>query len=400
MPRAIKYINAISTMLQCQISHNEEVPGNFFSKMSTEDKELSIMELCGIFQDRERRIFGVVAQPSAAEHQRPLDVARCSSSENGEHSWLQESSDDFTSISIRETRQSRIRWAKSLPNSNTQCEDVADNEGPSKHVRTITKDSIVQGNVPKPSKAVGLTLHSNQAQPKIALKASNQGLRRKSPARRITKQHTVHANVAQQRKAEWSRYSSVKTQIFTQHANQSDQRKTQRASKLTHLQPHVLQSTHQEQRRTTQQFLTRKMTKPPLARHLDIEERGKNKGETLTHIQWNRRPGLDQQMKPGPVSGNGHVAIVMLPGRTADNNGGHQITDKPQRKARDGQKTMPSKNSRVVMMDMTQARAGRRVAIQFGNNDNDYSSRRNGLCKDTDPAQKELTFMRVLRKRF
>ena len=43
---------------------------------------------------------------------------------------------------------------------------------------------------------------------------------------------------------------------------------------------------------------------------------------------------------------------------------------------------------------------GRRVAIQQESNDYDYPGRRNGLCAQTDPAQQELTFIRVLRKRF
>ena len=43
---------------------------------------------------------------------------------------------------------------------------------------------------------------------------------------------------------------------------------------------------------------------------------------------------------------------------------------------------------------------GRRVAIQQESNDYDYPGRRNGLCARTDPAQQELTFIRVLRKRF
>ena len=43
---------------------------------------------------------------------------------------------------------------------------------------------------------------------------------------------------------------------------------------------------------------------------------------------------------------------------------------------------------------------GRRVAIQQKSNDYDYPGRRNGLCAGTDPAQQELTFIRVLRKRF
>ena len=149
--------------------------------MSIDDKELSVMDLCGIFQDRERLFFGEVAQPSAAEHQRPIVVARPPPSEKGEQSWLQESSDDFASISSRETRQSRNRWAEHLPNSNTRYEDLADNEGPTKYVKRITKDSIVQRNVPRPSKAVGLTLHLNQVQPKIALQASSQGLPKKKP---------------------------------------------------------------------------------------------------------------------------------------------------------------------------------------------------------------------------
>ena len=42
----------------------------------------------------------------------------------------------------------------------------------------------------------------------------------------------------------------------------------------------------------------------------------------------------------------------------------------------------------------------RRVAIQQESNDYDYPGRRNGLCAGTDPAHQELTFIRVLRKRF
>ena len=42
----------------------------------------------------------------------------------------------------------------------------------------------------------------------------------------------------------------------------------------------------------------------------------------------------------------------------------------------------------------------RRVAIQQESNDYDYPRRRNGLCAATDPAQHELTFILVLRKRF
>ena len=42
----------------------------------------------------------------------------------------------------------------------------------------------------------------------------------------------------------------------------------------------------------------------------------------------------------------------------------------------------------------------RRVAIQQESNDYDYPGRRNGLCAWTDPAQQELTFIRVLRKCF
>ena len=43
---------------------------------------------------------------------------------------------------------------------------------------------------------------------------------------------------------------------------------------------------------------------------------------------------------------------------------------------------------------------GRRVAIQQESNDYDYPGRRNGLCAWTDHTQQELTFIRVLRKRF
>ena len=80
---------------------------------------------------------------------------------------------------------------------------------------------------------------------------------------------------------------------------------------------------------------------------------------------------------------------------------GHQAACKQQTKTRDDRMTVTAKDNGVLTRN--QVKSGRRVAIQRETNDHvqhEYLARRDGLCNQTGPSQQELTFIRVLRKRF
>lgn len=79
--------------------------------------------------------------------------------------------------------------------------------------------------------------------------------------------------------------------------------------------------------------------------------------------------------------------------------------NKPKSKGHYNLKCQPNdqikpKSCRIVIMNMNQEMQGHRVTIQHVSSDYECSGRRNALCKQKDSAQKELTFIRVLRKRF
>ena len=81
---------------------------------------------------------------------------------------------------------------------------------------------------------------------------------------------------------------------------------------------------------------------------------------------------------------------------------GHLAAEKHPTKARDDQTTTTLTDNSIANRNRIHGRPGQRIAIQHGNNDHQYSpTRRNGVCSPTDRAPKqELTFIRVLRKRF
>ena len=81
------------------------------------------------------------------------------------------------------------------------------------------------------------------------------------------------------------------------------------------------------------------------------------------------------------------------------------LDNKPKSKGHYNLKCQPNdqikpKSCRIVIMNMNQEMQGHRVTIQHVSSDYECSGRRNALCKQKDSAQKELTFIRVLRKRF
>ena len=296
----------------------------------------------------------------------------------------------------------------------------------------------------KPSGAAGTWQLS--AQPKIATQSTNQD--RAHGVRTKTKQSVVHGSVGEQKKVGWSRdskqalvhvaercnvagtrFSTVQPQMSLQRTNHNQHRKTQGAREVTKpaKQVHVLWSENQE-RKNTQQFMFKTLPKPPLASQHDVHERcGGNNGVTILHKQWQRRPGLNQPMRPGPIVKDSHAAMDMVTETTTSKEGAtgkyrksqtvvvpryqphrnkqgtesRQSTYMPQNKARGIHVTMTPRSSRLVIMSTAHVKPGRRVAIQHGTNDDDYNARRNGLCNQADAAQQqELTYVRVLRKRF
>ena len=156
-----------------------------------------------------------------------------------------------------------------------------------------------------------------------------------------------------------------------------------------------------------EQVLIRRMAKLSMPHsHIDGVERN---GGTVIQQKSARRPGVMQHMtrsQPSPVGEQQakrkedalHVSRYprsreMVPlGKLA-----RKYTEINQAKSKRAAKVSirPVNGScKVVIFN------GRRVAVQQESNDYDYPGRRNGLCAGTDPAQQELTFIRVLRKRF
>ena len=168
------------------------------------------------------------------------------------------------------------------------------------------------------------------------------------------------------------------------------------------------------------------MTKPPLLQKQNAEDRRSDGGEPLIRRQVCRRPRVGQRITAVRVK-DGYVDMVMVAdapvvkeetraqyirksqavvkGRGTFKNSQepkeHQAAYKQQTIARDERITVTAKD--IGVLTRNQVKKGRRVAFQRANNDHvqhQYSARRDGLCNQTGPSQEELTFIRVLRKRF
>ena len=157
-----------------------------------------------------------------------------------------------------------------------------------------------------------------------------------------------------------------------------------------------------------EQVLIRRMKKLSMPRsHIDGVERN---GGTVIQQKSARRPGVMQHMTRSRPSRVGeqqakrkedalHVSRYprsreMVPQRKLARKYTEINQAKSKRSAAKVSIRPVNESCKVVIFN------GRRVAIQQESNDYDYPGRRNGLCARTDPAQQELTFIRVLRKRF
>ena len=154
--------------------------------------------------------------------------------------------------------------------------------------------------------------------------------------------------------------------------------------------------------------------KPPLVPQCD-----QGKAVNPIHRRRYRREGIvnPQRVRAGPGASDGREAMVAVaePVVSMEEAGvqyrdsqamaprheqGHQAAATNQNLWRDDLMTMPPRSNRIVIVNESQGRPARRVGIQHESNEREYSCRRQGLCNHTDAIQRELTFIRVLRKRF
>ena len=234
--------------------------------------------------------------------------------------------------------------------------------------------------------------------------------------------------------------SSVQPQNSLQSTNTGQQRKPKGVKEATNL---IVTQNHAEQRpvwttlqppnhddhlRNSQQIMARRMPQPPLARHRDVDKRNGGKTVAMNRKQRYRPSALKQSMGAGPIAGDSRVTIVMItktatsmegatgevresqemvprhePLRNNQATQGHLTADKHPPKARNDQTTATLTDNSIASRNRIHVRPGRRIAaIQHRNNGHVcFPSRRNGVCSPTDGAPKqELTFIRVLRKRF
>lgn len=248
-------------------------------------------------------------------------------------------------------------------------------------------------------------------------------------ARRIT---NVHRIVAEQRIAGGARYSAAQPQTSASlwATNRGQERKTQGASGLPKLsledrdtaevitgygasQLQIFHDNRQMQVDTQQAGMM--MPKPPSAPQCD-------QGKTVNpkHRRRYRREGIvnPQRVRAGTGACDGREAVVLVSETTVASMEGagvqyrdsqamaprheqcHQAAVTQQSLWRDDLMTMAPRGNRIVIVNGNQRLPARRVGIQHESNEREYSGRRQGLCNHTDAIQRELTFIRVLRKRF
>lgn len=275
-----------------------------------------------------------------------------------------------------------------------------------KNIGRIAKQHTAYHDVSEQEIAIRqIKVRNSCGKPHVLSQSTNQG--QILVDRRKTKQFVVHRNIGESREAGGARYTAVQPQIRTK----SEQTRSKEAPLFQNEGP-----ISQEQRRITQQLRASKMTKPPLPQKQNAEDRRGDGGEPLIRRQVCRRPRVWQRITAVRVTRDGHVDMVMLTDAPAvkeshavvkghgtfKNSQGikeHQAAYKQQ--TRDERITVTAKD--IGVLTRNQVKKGHRVAFQRANNDHvqhQYSARRDGLCKQTGPSQEELTFIRVLRKRF
>ena len=345
------------------------------------------MELCEVFQDKNKQTLG---ERAPAPKQEPLDVA-------GPASFKKTVPPRLSRIQLT---SHPLMNCKSLTLSSwvDPCE-LRKQADP--HSNPTTPPSVTQGHERKTQQIKKIT--------------------------NLTLTHAEQWNAAE------SSMSTSRSQSMSSHC--SNQRRQEIPHQVSRVAKHSSAKQNpagattyvpkQDKQGSSRQSIVRRMTKLPTAGHVEEQRRGPSV-DTLIRRQWSRRPGVGQRMAAVRGTTNDCMDTVMVtktatrkeaaigqyPYLRAEWTRNVSLSNKQEagdyqpvythQKARDGQMTtMPSKTSQIVIMAMNEVKTGRRVAIQHGTNDNDISGvRRNGLCRQTDPAQRELTFIRVLRKRF
>ena len=343
---------------------------------------------------------------------------------------------------LRKSPQVRkmIKQYPVLPQISTKSTDQELPKKKWQDLRKITEMAVVSEHEAE-QKSTGVTWFSS-TQHQISTQSTNedQQVKTQQVQRRITKmnvarQHQTtnqqvqrkgtkialdhqHQTTTQDRKTAKSQQVRRVTKLYIEQPHDAEQRTANTA-----IQHHVPHFRAQEQRRVTQKVMIRKLTKPPLPRTLDVEVRSGESEETMIHKHRRRRPRIGQRLRAVPEAVQHQANMVMSREKAASNETAiarqyrnspeaikqvELLTNKDEHKGNknaskhleNAHNDQTKRRSRIVIMNVNQGTQGRRVAIQHGNNDNECSARRNALCKQTDPTQQELTFIRVLRKRF
>ena len=389
--------------------------------MSKRVEDLSMMELCQVVQDRNTRIFGERPQPR--ELQPSFNERGAASFEKSEFSrQIATNSLHLPSIDERRSRQPPSKWEAAL-----EAIKRAERQEKARE-RQLVQMTYEQTLAKESACAEGRNARGNRF---LTREAIDQGQQRAPQGARRTS--NVHRMVAEQRRAGGTRYSTAQPQTSAALwvTNRGQESETPGASGLpkpsleeldtaeviTGYRGSQLQNFHdnQQMQMDTQQA-GMMMPKPPLAPQSD---QGKAVNPIHRRIRRYRREGIvtPQRVRAGPGACDGREAVVVVAETVASMEGagvqyrdsqamaprheqGHQAAITHQNLWRDELMTMPPRSNRIVIVNGNQGRPARRVGIQHESNEREYSCRRQGLCSHTDAIQRELTFIRVLRKRF
>ena len=229
-----------------------------------------------------------------------------------------------------------------------------------------------------------------------------------SKTRRTTNQLLPLLNAGQLRDVAGNGYTARQPQVYVRRAREVNDQ----TSLFQYAKP-----ASQEESGINLRDMEEGLAKSPQAEQRNVRDKSKDIGETIVRRQWCTRPGEGRRIRPVCVTRDGlNDLAVITEGAPAHK---RRITRSDRKSQARPKQTEPLDNKEGINrhqdayqpqtkvrgqgLDTTQKKAGRRVGVQHGSNNDDYNCppfRRHGLCTQTGLAQQEMTFIRVLRKRF
>lgn len=445
--------------------------------MNRKEKELSMMELCHTFRDRNRCIFGGLGD-RVTEFQDPHDVIRATVLKESEHSDSVIKTGHLRSTDEQQRSQPLMKPAECQERGNCL------HQGTGKHTSAEANDRSKEWNVRNTFCSTRQLVSHDQTRPahgsngmtKVSTNSSEQRNARKGSQmsaawasdqdqqRRIQQVRGVtkdNKNVTEHAKANKNQLSATKPA-----AQRRTTQKAVRSAKLDHTgnvtkrklgsrhsvkQPRTsaLRDTYRGQQRKAKEagefpgscvevakcriselhishdehqvdsHQARMIPKPPL---MPMTTPHRDQEKATSRQRYRRRAKITPPSRPAPeATDDGRLAISCaatgtVTGRKRPVVQNHESQGKmTQQEALKKSQTSSSHNTVYMHRCSTRAtqittatttrenqvRPGRRIALQNESGYNDCYARRDGLCHHTDASeQHELTFIRVLRKRF